>query len=84
MELVCLFGFRPESYPGESYPELLEAIDDIGDSDNPDFLNEKEEEYQNTGDFIILKRIRVSVDEEHFKKVFFGETLQGKIEEEEG
>lgn len=75
MIITCLFGLRNCSYSGQYAPELLDAIDEVGNSDNPDFLNEKEVEYINSGEFTILKRIDVSLPDEDFDNIFYNENM---------
>ena len=80
MRITCLFGLRNCSYPGEYAPELLDAIDEIWDSDNPDFLNDKEYEYLNSGEFTILKRIDVNLPDKDFDRIFYDEnTIDGSV-----
>jgi hypothetical protein len=83
MKIICLFGQREESYPGQYAPELLDAIDDIGDMDNADYLNEAEEKYKGYGEFTILKRITVLIPEEEFKAAFYPKDVEikGKIDD---
>ena len=41
MEIRCLFAQRHCDYDGEYAPELLAAIDEYGDDDNPSYLLEE-------------------------------------------
>ena len=40
MKLRCLFGMRKEAYEGEYGPELLVAVDEFTDDENPTFFDE--------------------------------------------
>lgn len=70
MKVIGLFGQRIGRYEGEYAPELLEAIDEYGNEDNPDFLNDAETKYKNAGEFSILKRISIEIKDEDFHRVF--------------
>jgi len=80
MEIRCLFAQRKCSYEGQYAPELLAAIDEYGDDENPDYLNESQEKADSDNDLLFSKRITISVPEEKFDEVFFGENqLEGSI-----
>ena len=81
MTIKCLFAQRIERYPGQFAPELLAAIDEYGNEDNPDYLTDEETKAKNSKDFTIIKRISVSVSDEDFQKVFCPEEkpIQGTI-----
>ena len=70
MTIICLFGQRSESYPGQYAPELLAAIEETGNDNNPDYLNDKEIEYQNYGEFDFIRRMKVKIDPVAFSEVF--------------
>lgn len=38
MDILILIGQRKCAYEGQYAPEILAAIDDIGDGDNPDYM----------------------------------------------
>ncbi|HUW89062.1 MAG TPA: hypothetical protein VMV43_00935, partial [Candidatus Nanopelagicaceae bacterium] len=80
MKIICLFGLRSCRYPGEYAPELLDAIDEIGDDDNPSFLNDREDKCQKSGEFAILKRIDINLSDEQFDLIFYKKsTINGSI-----
>jgi len=61
MRLYILMGQRKCRYEGEYAPEALEVINEYGNDENPDFLIEKEAEYEATKEFESLAVIRVEV-----------------------
>lgn len=79
MTIHCLFVQRVCSYPDEYAPELLAAIDEYGDSDNPHYLNGEEAKAKSDSDISFSRRIQISVPDNDFDKVFFGEELKGTI-----
>jgi hypothetical protein len=82
MEIRCLFAQRKCSYDGQYAPELLAAIDEYGDTENPDYLNEAQEKADDDNDLLFSKRITVSVPDAKFDEVFFGKNqVDGMIEE---
>lgn len=80
MEIRCLFAQRKCSYEGQYAPELLAAIDEYGDEENPDYLNEEQKKAEKDNDLLFTKRITISISKEKFDAVFFGENrLEGII-----
>lgn len=71
MKIICLFGQRTCSYPGQHAPELLAAIDEYGDSENPAYLNDEEKKYQECGEFDFMKRISIEVSTKEFDAAFY-------------
>jgi hypothetical protein len=88
VQIRCLFGQRRGTYEGQYAPELLAAIDEWGDEDNPDYLNDAESkarEQERGGEFSLVKRIIVTVDDEAFDRAFSPEIpkVAGEIEVDE-
>ena len=85
MKIVCLFAQRNEGYPGQYAPELLEAIDEYGDDDNPDYMNEAEDKADADRDLVRARRIEIEISDKDFdaafnpeKKAIKGTVLQPK------
>lgn len=80
MTIHCLFVQRVCRYPGEYAPELFAAIDEIGDSDNPDYLNDEEQKAKEDSDISFSRRMEIQVDDKEFDRIFFGtESLRGIV-----
>jgi|WetSurMetagenome_2_1015567.scaffolds.fasta_scaffold176233_3 hypothetical protein len=81
MKIICLFGQSKENYEGECAPELLAAIDEYGDMDNQQYLNEEQEKYEKDTSIAFVKRMEFEIDDETFNKNFFPQpiTLNMKI-----
>lgn len=62
MQLHVLVGQRHEAYPGEFAPEALAVIDDVGHSDNPEYLSAQAKEARDSEDFESLAIITIEVD----------------------
>lgn len=84
MKFICLFGQRKERYLGQYAPELLAAIDEIGNDDNPLYLDTEEEKCEESGDFSILKRMTFSVNDKEFNREFYpsSKELTATVEKE--
>lgn len=51
MKVHILYAQRKESYPGEYAPEAIAVIDEVGMSDNPDYMAEQKEAAIKTAEF---------------------------------
>jgi hypothetical protein len=51
MKLFVLYGQRKERYPGEYAPEALTVIDEAGESDNPQYMQDEKSKAIATGEF---------------------------------
>ena len=80
MKVICLFGQRVCSYDGQYGPELLAAMDEYGNDDNPDYLDKEEEKWNNNKDILFHRRITININDDKFNEVFFGKELDGNIE----
>jgi hypothetical protein len=79
MKIICLFAQRKEAYPGEYAPELLSAIDDVGDTDNPDYMLEEQEKARKDEELAFFRRMEISVNEKEFNDLFYGTALKGTV-----
>lgn len=61
MDFLILVGQRKCRYDGEYAPEALQVIDDIGNSDNPDFLLDEKEKATASGEFDSVSILTVRV-----------------------
>lgn len=62
--MLVLFGHRKEKHQGEYAPEVLEAIDQYTNDENPSWILERKEIHENTGNFQSLKIIEMDYDED--------------------
>jgi hypothetical protein len=51
MKIYMIWGQRIESYKGQYAPELLAAVDEYGNDENPDFLIRQEKIARKTNEF---------------------------------
>ncbi len=80
MEIICLFAQRKCQYEGEYAPELLAAIDEYGDDDNPEFIDEAKEKADKDNSFVFSKIMTITVPDKAFNDIFFGNiTIEGSI-----
>lgn len=73
MKLMVLYGQRKCTYPGEYALEALACMDEVGDSDNPDYLIGEQERHQASGEFDRLCIIPLSVSEKEIRAVLYPE-----------
>jgi len=72
-----------ERYAGEYAPDLRGAIDSYGNDDNPDYLNNLEKDLSKDSSIAFVRRMVINVPDKEFDHVFYGEELEGKVEEKE-
>ena len=63
MNILILMGQRKCLYPEQYAPEVLEAIDENGNDDNPDFLIDAERTYLESEEFDAVAIIAVEVSD---------------------
>lgn len=71
MDILVLIGKRKDRYSGEYAPEALEVIDANGHSENPDFMEEKEDEYRASNEFEALEVVRVLLPDASVMKALY-------------
>jgi|688.fasta_scaffold255598_2 hypothetical protein len=71
MKIYCLFAQQKCSYKDEYAPDLRAAIDEWGNSDNPDYLNEEEDKLRKDGSIAFWRRITIDVDDAQFDRLFY-------------
>ena len=80
MEIICLFAQRKCQYDGEYAPELLAAIDEYWDDDNPEFIDEAKEKADKDNSFSFSKIMTITVPDKEFNDIFFGNiVIKGSI-----
>lgn len=81
MELLVLIGQRKQRYEGEYALEALAVIDDIGDSDNPDYMRDELTKHTKTAEFDALAVVRLDVNENAVRGVLYpaAKTLQATV-----
>ena len=77
--LITLWGQRKESYKGQYAPELIAAIDEYGNEDNPAYLSVEEDKAQRSKEFTHIQYITIELNETAFQKQLYGEPLKGEI-----
>lgn len=50
-KIHILIGQRKGSYPEQYAPEVLAAMDELGDLENPEYLIEEHEKYRSSNEF---------------------------------
>lgn len=61
MKILMLWGQRLCRYEGEYAPELLEAVSEYADQDNPAILNDALKMYGSSGEFLVVRIIEGSI-----------------------
>jgi len=71
MDLHVLIGQRKESYPGQYSLEALAVIDEIGDSENPDYMRDELRKQTESGEFDALAVVRLGASEKAIRDVLY-------------
>ena len=74
MKIICLFAQQKCDYEGQYAPDLRAAIDEYGNGDNPDYLNEEEEKLKKDSSIAFWRRITLEIDDTEFDRLFFPPT----------
>jgi hypothetical protein len=64
-----LWGQRKCSYPGQYAPELLTAIDEYANDDNPDYINDEFVKHQDSDEFDSLEIMSSLVSDKEIKSL---------------
>lgn len=73
MRLFVLFGQRKCDYPGQYALEALACMDEVGQSDNPDYLESEHTRYKDSDEFDRLSIVELSVSERDIRRVLYPE-----------
>lgn len=73
MKLFVLFGQRKCDYPGQYALEALSCMDEVGQSDNPDYLEGEHARYEQSKEFERLAIIPLEVSEKDIRSVLYPE-----------
>lgn len=79
MKIIVLFAQRKCAYPGQYAPELLAAIDEYGNFDNPAYMLDEEAKAGADSDIEFWRRMTLVVDEDEFYQQFYGKSLVAKV-----
>lgn len=71
MKLFVLYGQRICRYPDEYGLEALECMDEYGYSDNPEYLEGKRKEHEESQDFESLAIVELDVNEQAVRSILF-------------
>jgi len=66
MKIIMLWGKRE----GKETPELLDAIDEYSDDENPEFINEAFKIHLNNEELIDVRFIETDLDSKELKRIF--------------
>lgn len=69
MKIFILMGQRKENYPGEYAPEALACMDEVGQDDNPDYLEGEKAKADASGDFERTEIIALQADSRAIMKI---------------
>lgn len=69
MKIYILFGRRYYESSAEYPPEVLEAIDEYSDDDNPDWIADKRKKHLESGDYSRVEIVCVDIGHGATKKI---------------
>lgn len=64
MKITMVWGQRNCKYPGQYAPELLEAMSEYANEDNPNVINDAYKKYSLCGDFSHVAVVRANIKSE--------------------
>ena len=70
IKIKMLWGQRVCQYPGQYAPELLLAVDENCDDDNPTYFTDGEKMYKSSEEFSSLVTIEGNISDVQFEKAF--------------
>ena len=70
MKLSVLFGQRECSYDGEFLPEALEIAGEEVIDDNPEWLEEQYDKYNNDGEFERVEWVDIHLDDKSTNAIY--------------
>jgi hypothetical protein len=76
MKVYVLMGHRKEQHPGQYAPEVLAAIDEIGNEDNPDYLIQEKKKYDDSNEFDALTVICLKVSNDAIDKALYPDRFE--------
>ena len=79
MKIITLWGQRIERYKGEYAPELLAAIDEFGNDDYPQYLDDEESNANKNNEFSVVRRIVIQIPQKDFEEQLYGKVIKGEI-----
>lgn len=68
MKIKMLWGQRKCLYPGQYGVELLEAVDENCEDENPDYFQNEKEKYSSSGEFSSLVEIDGTISDVKLEK----------------
>lgn len=84
MNLKVLFIQRPNSYPGENAPEVLECVTEFDYEDNPEYFDNRVAEAikeKEAGEYANVRVIDVEVDQDKISSILNESPLvRGKVQ----
>ena len=81
MKLRCLFGQRECSYPGQHAPELLCAVDEFTDEDNPEYFRKLKAALSNDElkGFSVVREVFIEVNGDAISATLGTPTVPGEV-----
>ena len=73
MKLLVLVGQRKCDYPGQYALEALACMDDVGNSDNPEYLEGEHASHEKSGEFDRLGVVTLTFSEQDVLRVLYPE-----------
>lgn len=81
MIIKILFGHRKENYEGEYAPEVLEAIDEYGNDEYPQWFIEQYDKYKQDESFNVLKVVDIEVKDSDIMNALYpkADVINGEV-----
>jgi len=80
MKIIMVWGQRICRYPGQFAPELLVAVSEYTDDDNPSLVNLEFSAAVASGDFETVKVITSSIDDDQLARILGENKIEMELE----
>jgi hypothetical protein len=80
MQIKMLWGQRVCSYAGQYAPELLLAVDENCEDENPDYFQEEERKFRLSGEFTAITIIEGSISDAYIEQSFKNTSVTIRVE----
>lgn len=69
MKIISLWGQRVCRYPGQYAPEIIDMMTEYQNEENSEWLEEKEKQAVESGEFSSVAIIEISVNEDKIRSI---------------
>jgi len=79
LKTTLIIPQRHNRYDGEYGPEIIDAVDEFTDEENPDYLQEKFEQTKKSSEFDRVTLLQIEIPDEAIKNALYPESKTVRI-----